>query len=251
MKRLSLLLASMVWVGCANNNPKEQVWIVTATAPTDAPVLIEEVTHNFADGRLPDAIDTSEWTVTEQTLTSDGIFTVQIVEIDGDEEHGAVMIVDDLVYPGIESDDGSWTFSWDNFDNITERQVHESGYLFEFVSQGTIATSITWSVDKKTKVASGSISTSIDNALTWNESDLFDIAEVGIYPQIPAWSFLVDTAGYPIQNGPASNECTADPCTIRYSATQTVALSFTAVETEYSDEDVFGAVDDAGQEFGS
>ena len=247
MRLLPFVAICGALVGCANNNPKEQVWFVTIQAPTEPIEVLQQVTHNFADGRVPDVLDATEWDVTDGYVTSDAIVTVQIVELDGDENHDGLLIMEGLVYPGVEGDDGTWTFTWENFDNIETRQDHESGYLFETIFQGSGSTTFTWSVDKKTNVASGTI----DAGFIWKESDTFDVSEVGLYPQIPSWNYLIDDAGYPVQNAPSASDCTSAPCTVQYSESQILALTFTAVETEYRDEDVFGAVDDAGQPYGN
>jgi hypothetical protein len=248
MKRTLILCAALV-AGCADN-PREQVWFITAQ-PASAPDLNTGVTHNFINASEPDVLDSADWIVTEDVETSDSIFTAQFVELDGDETYGALLIVDGAVFPGIEDDDGGWTFSWEAFDNTENNEAHEAGYTFSTRFDGTASTTITWSVDKKSKIASGSIEFASEDTTIWTESDVFDTVLIGVYPQIPVWNYLVDPMGYPVQNAPGASDCATNPCLLQVSVTMSQSMTFTAVQTEYSDEDVYDAVDDAGQPFGN
>jgi hypothetical protein len=254
MKNAQFLVLAMALAGCADN-PREQVWVVTFEAPQGEPDLIQQVTHNFTSGSLPDGTADADWVISDTSVTSGSIVTAQFVELDGDEGHDGFLVLADRVYLGVENEDGSWTFGWDNFENTVSTETHESGYQFESAVQGTFTTQITWSVDKKTRVASGTVSSSVDSSLTWSESDVFDLIDYDTYTysygNIPAWMYLVDADGIPIFNGGAESDCTADPCTLTYSESQTQDIGFTAVQTDYVDEDVYGALDDAGQPFGS
>ena len=248
MRWTSLALGAALLAGCSQNK-HESVWIITAS-PADDPITLTVVTHNFTDASVPDTFDPADWVVTDETLTSDAIFTAQFVELDGDETHGALLIIGASVYPGVEGEDGGWSFTWADFDNSEDNESHTSGYSFGTRSDGTVTTTITWLEDEKTKIASGTVSQSSDNTTIWTETDNFDPVATGIYPQIPAGSYLVDDLGYPVQNAPAADDCTTDPCTLQVSDTMSIDFAFTAVQTEYGDEDVFDAVDDAGQSYG-
>jgi hypothetical protein len=254
MKRFGFLALALVASACADN-PKEQLWILTLATPEAQPELTQEVTHNFTSGTLPDGTVDLDWVVTDTLVTSGSIVTAQFVELEGDDGHDGFLVLAERVYLGVENDDGSWTFGWDNFDNVVSTETHESGYQFESAVQGTSSTQITWSVDKKTRVASGTVSSSVDSSLTWSESDVFDLIDYDTYTysygNIPAWMYLVDADGISIFNGGAESDCTADPCTLTYSESQAQDIGFTAVQTDYVDEDVYGALDDAGQPFGS
>jgi len=241
-------LVAALLTGCSQNN-KEQVWFITAEA-SDDPVVDVLVTHNFTSGVMMDGFDT-DWVVTDEVSTSDSLFVAQFVELDGDEEFGALLIIDGVAYPGVEDDDGGWEFTWEAFDNSQDNEVHDAGYFFNTLFDGSSETTISWSVDKKTKIASGSIEMSSNETTIWTESDNFDQAIVGIYPQIPIFNYLIDEYGYPIENAPGADDCTTDPCTLQSVETLSLEFDFTAVQTDYADEDVFNAVDDAGQPYGN
>ncbi len=247
--QIAMIMGAALMFGCKDNG-KEQLWFFTAS-PASEPVANLSVSHNFTDGSVPDDFDSADWIIADDQLTSDAMFTGQLVEIEGDEAHGALLIIGGEVFPGVEDAEGGWIFSWEGFDNNQSVESHESGYSFTTRFDGTVSTTITWSIDKKTKIASGEIVTSSDDTTAWTESDMFDAAVVGIYPQIPSWAYLIDDMGYPIENAPGVSNCSTEPCSLELISTSAQNMTFTAVQTDYSDEDVYGSVQDAGQPFGN
>jgi hypothetical protein len=203
----------------------------------------ESVAHNYIDAAVPgvDPVD-SPWTFTESHDSSPSSGFGQIVNL---EDGTAVLILDQQTYPG-ERISGDWVFSWQEFDEVASSETHESGYTYTGDESSSATTTITMSMSGSS--ATGPIGWSSAQEQNWLETDQWDAAEVGLFDtQIPASNYLEDPNGGLVSNAYDVVDCSGPNCELSVNTTCTTSGSFTATETKYADEDVFDAVDSAGQ----
>lgn len=241
-----LILLPLLLLGCPAVTDVDGIWYFVWEAP-DLPTCTDSVDENYVDGALPAPDDLPEdpWTFTDDGDISSGSFFGQIVKLDSGVP---LLIVGDAVLEG--SGDGvEWTFNWEGFEQDGETQAHESGYRYSELEFESNVTTLTMSI-------SGSEATGVmdDDARfeqSWTESDEWDPVDVGIaYSQIPSGNWLVDPDGLPVENVAPSVDCQGVNCQLAFTTTCTSDAPFTATKTTYADEDVFDAVEDAGQPFG-
>jgi len=203
----------------------------------------ESVTHNYIDAEVPgvDPVD-SPWTMTDSQDSSPSAAFGQIVNLEGGR---AVLIIDQQTYPG-DRVGGDWVFSWEEFDEVDSSETHESGYTYTGSTSSSSTTTMTMSI--KGSEATGPISYGSEQAQSWTETDQWEAPEVGLFDsQIPAGNHLEDPTGGFVDNRYDVVDCSGQDCELAVITTCATSGTFTATETKYSDEDVFDAVDSAGQ----
>lgn len=242
----SLVLLPLLLLGCPAAVEVDGVWYFVWEAP-EPTTCTETTDENYVDGDLPapDDVEPDPWTFTDDDAASSGSFFGQIVQtLDGE----ALLIVSDVVLEGT-GDALNWTFTWDSYEQDGETQVHEAGYRYSELTEDSISTTVTMTIDGAQ--ATGSTETTQEHVDSWNETDEWDADAVGVaFSQIPSGNFLFDTDGLPVENVPPTVDCQGVNCTLAFTTTCRSSAPFTAVKTAYEDEDAFDAVEDAGQPFG-
>lgn len=204
----------------------------------------ETATENYINGDVPDPGDPpdSPWTYTDTQDSSPSSGFGQIVYL---EDGTAVLVLDQQTYPGVKLA-GDWVFSWEEFDETTASEAHEEGYSYTGDERSSATTTMTMSIAGNS--ASGPLLWQSAQERSWTETDQWDPALVDLFDsQIPADMYLVDVNGGFVDNRPADVDCSGPTCELAVSSTCSTSGTFTATETRYADEDVFDAVDSAGQ----
>ena len=242
----ALVLLPLLLLGCPAAVEADGIWYFVWEAP-EPPICTESVDENYLDGAIPPPEDLPEnpWTFTDDGAVSSGSFFGQIVTLEGGTP---LLIIDDSVLEGA-GDALEWTFSWDAFEQDGETQAHDAGYRYSELTYDSASTVITMTISGA--AATGTMTNSEVFEESWTETDEWDAAEVGVaYSKIPSGTWLFDGDGLPVENVPPSVDCQGVNCQLAFTTDCRSAAPFTATQTTYTDEDVFDAVEDAGQPFG-
>lgn len=201
-------------------------------------------THNYADAEVPAPADPpdSPWTMTDTYDSSPSSSFGQIVYLD---DGSAILVIDQLTYPGVETA-GTWVFSWEDYSETTSSETHEDGYSYTNDERDSSSTTMTMTIVGGS--ASGPVVWRSTDERTWSETDQWDPAEVNLFDtQIPAGNYLDDPNGGSVTNLPDEADCSGSQCELQVTSTCSSDGTFTATETQYATQDVFDAVDTAGQ----
>jgi hypothetical protein len=108
---------------------------------------------NFLDASCPQAEDgePSPWTLTATGSQSPAAGFAQIIDGPGGRK---MLVIEDAVFVG-EKERGVWRFTWDAFEQGSERVEHERGYFFERSNAET--RTVTIALDVKGGEATGTI----------------------------------------------------------------------------------------------
>jgi hypothetical protein len=186
----------------------------------------------------------SDWVYTESHTSSDVLYFVQIeTTLSGE----AVLLNGVSAYPGVR-EGKAWTFSWESAESLAESAEHTDGYSYDVSSSTSSATTITF--EPAGDVAVGTQDGSAADSSSYTETDEWDVDDNNVYSgQIPASAFLEwdeNDPGVPT-NEPDVDDCNTDACQLTLTTTCEVSLGFTAVRTDYSDEDAYQYLMAAGQ----
>lgn len=241
---LPLLLAPLFATGCGKGI--SGVWLFYIKfAGDDATTCEETITHNFTGAEEPEEEEIGD----NNTATrSDTLIFADIQEgFDGN----AVMVIENEVYPGIENDDGSWSFSWTGSQAATQNQTAET---YEFTSDVQNSTTSLFKVTFDKAALTGSLSTTELQVASYTETDFIDPAPP-IESQIPAAMFLQVPIEDTDRFRPAANtfdveDCDSDPCELAVDSTCTTTQAVSATLTGYEGAEDYGAVGNARQNAG-
>ncbi|MDP2308165.1 MAG: hypothetical protein Q8P18_19250 [Pseudomonadota bacterium] len=241
MTLLTVTLALLT--GCIGSDPSA-IYLIRVIYDADAGVECEgQISENFSDGYAPEADepdDDSEWTYEQSSTGSDTLMFAQVETTAPDQ---AVLIWGGQVLPG-DWDGTTWTFSWADTHGDEERADHESGYRFieSTEESAEVVVSLTFG---EGGTASGDITASSNNEMSWRESDEWsnDVEDlIGGSGQIPSSSYLVyedDGDEFAQQNESDEQECDDDDCELSVATVCSGSNTFGATRTDYSEEDAY------------
>lgn len=238
-----LLLAAVLPLATACSSVSG-VWMVVIPYQEAAVTCQTSINENYVDGYAPEDGSgpvTGDWTFTEDYVGSDALMFVQIETTVGGE---AVLVMGNQAWPGVK-DQGSWLFTWTDGYEDTQTTEHTSGYSFTEASSYASTSSISLSVTGfGGDSATGLITQDEEASEGYVESDEWDddVRDyIGTTGQTPSSDYLVyDDGGdeRPQYNDYDVADCTGD-CQLTVTTTCTGSMDFTAVRTDYSDEDTF------------
>ncbi len=203
--------------------------------------------HNFPGAYEPE--DDNPWTETESNDRSDAIYFVQI-ERSGDD--GAVMLMGRQIWVG-ETDGSTWTFSWVAEDTELSIEEHEDGYSFR--EEGSYTTSTTLSLTFTDWTAAGTMASSYEEQVTWQESDEW-VESVGRSSgHIPVYDYLVydegGSEGITQTNQRQESDCADSRCELTVRTECSGSDDVTLERTTYEEEDAYDLLEEVYQPFGN
>lgn len=239
-RALSTVLIVPALAGCSSVSG---VWMIVIPYQEDATTCTESLTENFVDGYQPEGgtTTTSDWTFTEDYVGSDALMFAQIETTVGGE---AVLVIGAEAWPGVK-DQGSWVFTWSDGYQDNQHTEHTSGYHFEQNTSYVETSSISLSIEGLGgDSGTGLFAQDSEAVEAYIESDAWEDEvrnTIGSSGQIPSDQWLVYEDGgdeFPQDNVYDEADCTAD-CQLTITTTCTGSTTFTAVRTDYKQEDSF------------
>ncbi len=242
----------MTFLGCGSG--LDGVWLFSLQVdPQAAEECIDSVSHNFADASRPaeeDGLGEDPWTSETLTEFSDEVFFGLITST----SEGAVLVVGDETYTGLQDDDGVWTFDWTHSQQLDDSDQHGSGYGWTsniHVQETTAFTlSVTGDAGTGQLIGSSSVDAVYNESDAWSEDLVDSLGETG---RIPASSYLVKDAGdggsRPATNDWALADCSSNPCTLGVTTSCSLRASLDSERTDL-DPAAFDGVERAGQDAG-
>lgn len=232
---LVLLLA-----GCGSVDPSG-TWMFTRslTLATGAECTEPSVSHNFSGAYTPEAAaDEDAWTE-ESTETFSGDVFFGSVERTAT---GAVLVVDTLAFPGVEGEEGAWTFSWSREDQGEDASLHTTGYAWSYSYQSTVTTRVSGTFGDGT--FSGTWEEESATVDSWVESDDWadEVAEtIGGTGNIPSGDYLVKTDELGAETAATNTQlvfdCASESCTLSVAEACLYSYPLEAVRTEHDGAD--------------
>lgn len=243
MRTFPLLALSLLATGCSMGGPSG-IWMIQYTpVVTDEDPCETTGTENFSNVDFPEDITTEkgDWTETVTREVSDMLLFVQIETTASGE---AVLLLGNAAYPGT-NDGGTWTFKWDAATANSDVLEHVDGYQYTEASESTDSTVFT--IEPKGDTATGLIKSNSDQTQSWSESDEWDADATGVSDgSIPA-DMLENSEGQPGRNTSDRAECDAPNCQIAMATTCQASQDFSAIKTDYDDEDAYDYLMSSGQ----
>ena len=241
-----LVVSSTLLAGCSSSI--FGVWLFEIPSATvDDEQCTEDVTHNFTDAEVIDDA-TSDYSSETTTTRSGSLVLASIEQTAGD---GALLVIQDEAYPGSETGDGVWTFSWTGTQLTDQVDEHTQGYSYSWIGDTQLAETFTLTMGDGTLNGTFLLDALDDDSYTETDTWGKELSKIiGGEGQIPAHLFL--TVGTPKGDFPASNrfdasECDADSCQLDVVTTCATELAFTGTLTDYAPGEDYDAVEDAGQ----
>lgn len=243
MRKMSALILLSAATSACGPSP-EHVWLVTMgeVTTTDSQATCDE---NLDAATCPETGggEESPWTVTTTREASPGAMFVEILDLPGGEK---ALVVDGEIYVGTK-DSGTWTFSWDNFEDSSEEQRHESGYVYRESTYQSRTTTFELEIDGKN--ATGTMITEINVEQTVAESDSWISDQVGLFT-----GQLFDDAPVFLDGDRVNyndvNECGGGECYITATVSARREASLVGYRTD-ADHDAYEGVSDAWQSEGA
>lgn len=245
----SFITSLLFLAGCA---PVDGTWLFTRnlTLPT-GDECTSGVTHDFIGAYEPATlVEDTAWTVTSDAEVSPDVFFGRIDQQGKD----AVLIVGTEAFPGVQSDDGTWVFTWDHRESGADNETHESGYAYAYSYESTTTRRISGTVGPDGFV--GRWEDESRTTQSWTESDTWSeevAALVGTTGRVPAGSHLLrlDSTGVEVaaSNDYLLTDCDASGCLLTVTQACGYAYDLIGDKTGFSADD--GSwTEDAGQSSG-
>ena len=206
------------------------------------------ISENFVDGYVPGqaAGDASAWTYADAYQGADSISFAQI------ETYGsgtAVLVVGTEAYPGVK-EDGGWVFTFEKETVQADWADHDSGYGWKTTQSVQSGATFTFTFEGADR-AQVEVEGSSTDTLLWEETDEWDLEEVGVYSQVPFEDYIVydDEDGYQREqeNEPLTQDCVSEICQLEFKTTCSSSGEFTATRTDYDNSDYYDYLSGVGQ----
>lgn len=229
--------------GCFGSGPAG-IWFIEVAYDAEAGLdCVDTITENFTDGYAPSdtEVEGGEWTEDETTTGSDSAMFVQIETTAPGE---AILVIGNSVYPGTWSSK-TWTFEWAEERGTQSSATHRSGYTFTESTARTSTVTLQMVPDGADN-ATGTIDSNTVDETAWTESDEWNDTlseQIGTTGQMPSDLYLVyDDRD---RQAPQSNtfdvvDCDDVTCRLTVDSTCAGTNDFTAMRTDYADEDAYG-----------
>lgn len=219
------------------------IWLLQVQFAGEDAVVCDESSvksHNFTGATEPSEDEEDASTLTR----SDALILVQIEE-GGDGT--AVLVIEEDLYPGTESDDG-WVFGWTT--SVSSTDAIEQA-VYSFTKDETTETTRNYKLTVDGDTLSGSLMSVDRTAGAYTETDQMAEAPDTLRPSIPASIYLVTTTPEG-QSRPASNQfdvkdCDAELCELEVDFTCNTNQVLTGTRTGYDEASDYGGVGTAGQ----
>lgn len=247
-------LAALALGGCNNGSDFwSGTWLVQRT---DAEVTsTSDCTENYDEAQCPTGdidLEESPWTYTYEFDSNDGLEWVEILlGLEGN----YFLIIDDLTLPGTVNEDGdTLTFTFEEFEDVNDVEMHEDGYTYGYVMNATGTETWTFSRDDEDMV-SGSRTLSFTSDERYYETDEWNDEDVSIFgSQMPAYDHLENTAGEEEPDGRENTaeegECSGEQCEITLADTTDITEPFTAWWATDTNTGVYDDLGNSGQNAG-
>lgn len=204
------------------------------------------INHNFQDSY---ELGDGPWTETWLRDHSDALLLAQVAQLDSE---NAVLVIGTQVWPGTGAD-GKWTFTWTATDSVQYGNEHDEGYVYGETIERTDVNTLTLTVDGD--AASGKWEASLDETISYSESDLWDV-QVGLgVGEIPSDQYLGFSVGdnddIPRTNTIDDSECSDSRCTLDVQTTCSGESSVKATRTGYLDQGAYDQLEDVARPYGT
>lgn len=244
--RTALLLPLLA--ACGNKNDPSGIWLLTIPYEEDSADCDPDYDENFNDGQWPDeeVEEDSEWTYTDEASYGD---TLMFAQVETSAPDQAVMVLGSVILPGAWMPNKKmWEFNWAEVSNYEEGEEHDSGYEYSVRSNSQSKMTLTLNL-LEDQNAKGEFTSTVVDGTYYSESDEWSSRDTNVsYGSIPADSYLepVEDAFY-VENGPEQDDCDGDTCRLSWSTECASSGQYTAVRTDYVDEDAYEHLQDLSQ----
>ncbi|MFT7519473.1 MAG: hypothetical protein ACI9MC_001615 [Kiritimatiellia bacterium] len=224
----------------------DEVWLIKV-GQADSNSTTATCSENLDAAECPESQDPEpdEWTLKAERERSQQTGFLEILNGPAGERY---LVRDDLVYVG-QKNGGDWVFSWERFDDRSDEQKHESGYVLRTSDSDHVT--VAYNLSFKGKTAVGTFT--VENTRTGRveESDSWLFAEVGLergqlQDNMPDGVTLKGES----DNLNDQRDCSGgDVCWVEGAVTTAISLPITLFRTDAGPDD-FDGVQDAGQPAG-
>ena len=271
--RLPLLAAGVLFLpGCIFSS-SVGTWLLEISVFMDDmdDYCTEDITsHNFTGATVvPDEEDVAEDYTVSDTHERSGSLAFARIEKSGD---GAFLVIEDKVFPGQKSDTEkkTWIFQWVGNDYTAEERNHVEGYDYtSIVDQYSTSTyKLTFDGDSLsgTFVEDDAVYEDYTESDTWPRSLAQGSIDtggggdpgviIGEWGDIPAQWYLERPMEGPqggmegVRNGWDTQDCDSEPCNLSIETTCSVSVDVVGTRTNFSNDEAYDAIENAGQNAG-
>lgn len=243
-------LALLTACGGRASQEVEGIWHFYAASPSTTECTTG-LAHNFADVWESEGTDSgdSPWTQTSSSEESQAEFFGALT-LSG-EDH--ILLVNGAIYEGGE-EDGTWTFTLEQFERQQDARDHESGYRSSTTTEEQAQLRFTGELRRG--VFTGRWVSQTEGVDVYTESDTWTVelaSEIGTTGAIPSYSYLSSENDFglvePLYNAYDTAQCDSDPCSLTVSTACQAELSFVAERTELP-LDAWEALNGSSQDYG-
>jgi hypothetical protein len=234
---------------CTPGGGIDGIWVITYSTPTIiANTVLCDETYKEADCPDSDGSVTGAWDISQSSNVSEGAF---VAEIMGSTHDQSILIIEDELYLGNETDKGTWVFQWDSFaDAELDREHDGADYNYLEATSASVSHTFTFTLDDGNKGFSGTHIEDDESTFTAEESDKWDTFENDVYDSVLD-DFAVGMLYGIVFNDPEETDCSGSDCSVTYDVTQKTSWALKGIYTDYNDGSEFDGVRTAGQEPGT
>lgn len=245
LRRLAPLAPALLLAACAPG--PDGIWLLEVPWE-DGGGCESSISENFTDGYIPgeSGDGTSEWTYSDAYEGADSISFAQI-ETYGDGT--AVLVVGTAAYPGVKEGE-EWVFTFEKETTQADWADHDSGYGWKITQNTKSDATYTFSFETADRALVDVEGSSTDTVL-WQESDEWDIDDVGVYSQLLFEDYVVyddpDDGQRDQENVYNEDDCTGAVCELQFVTSCSSSGEFTATLTDYDNSDYYDYLSGVGQ----
>ncbi len=244
---VSLAATALLLAGCGAS--PFGIWLFEIPSATDDDEdCTDSVSHNFTGAEAVEEDSGGDYT-SEITTERSGSLVLARIEATG--EGQALMIIDNDVYPGTETRDGVWSFSWTGSQITDQADEHTQGYSYTWSGSSEMTENFVLTFGAQAVNGTYTVNTYDHDAYTETDSWSQQVAKyIGAEGLIPASRHL--TVSGPTGDMPASNryddsDCDSAPCELAVASDCSVDLDFSGTLTAFTEDEAYDAVGGAGQ----
>jgi len=249
--RLSLSTLSLIALVSSGCSSFSGLWLFEFETPgDDNQVCTEAVDHNFTGATVTADDGSGQYTSERTALDSNSLAFVRF------EDHGdgtGTLVMNNLVYPGTDNEDGKWTFEWTGSSVDSQIDSHELGY--DYTDDHDTTQVSTMSLTFTDGSVTGDVVVQTLDLRAYTESDTWAeqvMKEIGDRGRIPAGTYLEIDDGkriLPVSNGWEDSDCDDADCMLTIDSDCTTTWNASGYLTPFGEEE-YDAVKNSGQTAG-
>lgn len=244
-RRTALLASTLALAGCSSG--PAGIWLLEIPWQ-DGGGCQTAITENFTDGYVPGQADDgdADWTYDDEYEGADAISFVQI-ETYGDGT--AVLVVGTEAFPGVQEGD-DWVFAFERETTQADWANHQDGYGWQVTQSTQSEATYTFTLETDERASVSVEGDSTDTEL-WQETDEWDVDQVGVSSQLRFEDYVVyddpDFGQEAQYNTSGESDCSGELCELKFTTACSSSGDYVATLTDYENSDYYDYLSGVGQ----